>query len=328
VRARRKAACPVKELRRSIDGLLSLAAHRGDFLGFEYYFSWGGGTPPWISGMTQATAVSALGRAAKALDEPRWRRAAHDALGAFETPPPVGVDGGDHFLMYSFSPGLRIFNGELQAVNGIGELAALYPRDRVAGRLFRRGERTARGMIAASDTGAWSLYSYAGREATLGYHQLIEEFLGDMCHQTLRRIYCAAQERFARYEREPTRIGIAPVRKPHARRATLVRFSISKISSVTVRVLGKHDQLITSGLQLPHGEHAVAWTPPARGSFKVRISAQGPSGPLGVATRRVHVVLPKPKPKKKHCKRPEMRTRPAAPSPASGPRCIRRSRSS
>jgi hypothetical protein len=302
VRARRTAACRVRQLRRTIDGLLALAAHRGDFLAFEYYFSWGGGTPPWISGMTQATAVSALARAAKALDEPRWRRAAHTALGAFRTPPPVGVDGGDHFLMYSFAPGLRIFNGELQAVSGIGELAALYPRDRVAAHLFHRGDRTARGMIAASDTGAWSLYSYAGREATLGYHQLIEEFLGDMCRRTRRRIYCAAQDRFARYEREPTRIGIAPLRKLRARHATLVRFSLSKISSVTVRVLGKHDQLITTALQLPHGAHAVAWTPPSRGRFKVRISAQGPSGPLGVATRPVRVVLPKPKPKKKPCK--------------------------
>ena len=113
--------------------------------------------------------------------------------------------------MYSFSPGLRIFNGELQAVSGIGELAALWP-DRSARRLFRRGERGARAMVAASDTGAWSLYSFAGREATLGYHQLIEEFLGDMCERTDRRAYCAAEKRFARYEREPTRIGIAPLR--------------------------------------------------------------------------------------------------------------------
>jgi hypothetical protein len=191
----------------------------------------------------------------------------------------------------------------LQAVSGIGQLAALYPSDRVAGRLFRRGERTARAMVAASDTGAWSLYSFAGRESTLGYHQLIETFLGDMCGQTLRRIYCTARDRFARYEREPTRIGIAPLRKLRARHTTLVRFSLSKVSSVTVRVLGKHEETITSGLQLPHGAHAIAWTPPSRGRFKVRISAQGPSGPLGVATRRVHVVLPKPKPKRKPCKR-------------------------
>ena len=40
-------ACPAGELRRSVDGLLDLAARRGDFPAWEHYFSWGGGTPPW-----------------------------------------------------------------------------------------------------------------------------------------------------------------------------------------------------------------------------------------------------------------------------------------
>ena len=305
-RARRRSACPVRDLRRGVDGLLGLAAGRGGFLAWEHYFSWGGGSPPWISGMTQATAVSALARAARALDEPRWRRAAHRALGAFTTPPPLGVDGGDHFLMYSFAPGLRIFNGELQAVSGIGELAALWP-DRLARRLFRRGERGARSMILAADTGAWSLYSFAGRESTLSYHQLIEEFLGDMCHSTDRRTYCDAHARFARYEREPTRIGIAPLRRLRARHATTVRFSISKVSAVKVRVYGEKGLTLSQDLTLPYGQHAVGWTPPSRGRFRLRIEAQGPSGPVGVKTQSVRVVLPKPKPKKPACKRQKAR---------------------
>jgi D-glucuronyl C5-epimerase C-terminus len=296
--ARRRAACPVRELRRGVDRLLALAAHRGDFLAWEHYFSWGGGTPPWISGMTQATAISALARAARALDEPRWRRAAHRALGAFTAPPPLGVDGGDHYLMYSFSPGLRVFNGELQAVSGIGELAALHP-DRLARRLFRRGERNARAMVAAADTGAWSLYSFAGREATLSYHQLIEEFLGDMCGKTDRRVYCDAHARFARYEREPTRIGIAPLRRLRARHSTSLRFSISKVSTVRVRMYGERGLALSRDLTLPYGTHAVGWTPPSRGRFRLRIEAQGPSGPVGTKSRSFRVVLPKPKPKKK-----------------------------
>ena len=278
-KARRRAACPVAELRRTVDGLLALAARRGNgFPAWEHYFSWGGGSPPWISGMTQATAISALARASKALDEPRWRRAAHRALAAFDAPPPMGVNGGDHFLMYSFAPGLRIFNGELQAVSGLGEQAVL-SRDRHARRLFARGERTTRAMVAAADTGAWSLYSWAGRESTLGYHQLIEEFLGDMCLRTHRRTYCAARKRFARYEREPTRIGITPLRRLKARHSTLVRFSISKVSAVTVRVWSKKGLSLSRTLQLPYGSHAIDWTPPARGRFRLQINAQGPSGP-------------------------------------------------
>jgi hypothetical protein len=296
--ARRRDACPARALRRRVDALLGLASRRGGFLAWEHYFSWGGGTPPWISGMTQATAVSALARAARALDEPRWKRAAHKALGAFTAPPPLGVDGGDHYLMYSFSPGLRIFNGELQAVSGIGELARLYP-DRLARRLFHRGERTARRMIEAADTGAWSLYSFAGREATLSYHQLIEAFLDDMCEKTERRAYCDAHARFARYEREPTRIGIAPLRRLRARHTTSVRFSISKISSVKLRVYGERGLTMSRDLTLPYGVHTVGWTPPSRGRFRVRIEAQGPSGPVGMKSRSVRVVLPKPKPKRK-----------------------------
>ena len=221
---RTRAACPVRELRRNVDALLALAAHRGDFLAWEHYFEWSGGTPPWISGMTQATAVSALARAARALDEPRWRKAAHQALGAFDAAPPLGVDGGDHFLMYSFAPSLRIFNGELQAVSGIGELAALY-RDRRANRLFRRAERGARAMVAASDTGAWSLYSFAGREATLGYHQLIEQFLGDMCTHTepprLLRRRAAVRPLPARADAHRDRAAAAPARQATHLRALL-----------------------------------------------------------------------------------------------------------
>jgi len=301
--ARRRTACPVRELRRGVDGLLDLAARRGGFLTWEHYFSWNGGTPPWISGMTQATAVSALARAARALDEPRWRRAAHQALGAFTTAPPLGVDGGDHFLMYSFAPGLRIFNGELQAVSGIGELAYLWP-DQKAHRLFRRGERGARAMVAAADTGAWSLYSFAGREATLSYHQLIEEFLGDMCDRTDRRVYCDAHVRFARYEREPTRVGIAPLGRLRARHAATVRFSISKISTVKVRLWRGKGLTFSRDLTLPYGRHTVGWTPPSRGRFKLRIEAQGPSGPVGVKAHTLKVVLPKPKPKKRKKDKP------------------------
>jgi hypothetical protein len=306
-RAPRRGDCPATRLRRAVDGLLALAARRGgDFPAGEHYFSWAGGSPPWISGMTQATAVSALARAARALDVPRWRRAAHAALDAFRAPPPLGVDGGDHFLMYSFAPGLRIFNGEMQSVSGIGEMAALWG-DLRAYALFQRGERGARSMVAAADTGAWSLYSFAGRESTLSYHQLIKEFLGDMCQRTRRRVYCDAHVRFGRYELEPTRIAIAPLRRLHARRATTVRFSISKESTVKVRLWGEKGLRLSRDLSLPYGEHELDWTPPTRGRFTLRIEAQGPSGPVGVKSQTFRIVLPKPKPKKKRDEKPGKR---------------------
>jgi D-glucuronyl C5-epimerase C-terminus len=289
---RRRHGCRPRAVRRTLDDLLALASNRAGFLAWEHHFDWGGGYAPWISGMSQATAISALSRGARALGERRWLRAARRALGAFRAPPPVGVAAGDHFLMYSFAPDLRIFNGELQAVNGIGEMARL-SGDRSARRLFRRGERAVRSTVAASDTGAWSLYSRAGRESTLDYHRLVGRFLGDMCERTRRRTYCAAERRFSRYEREPTRIGIAPLRRLHARRATRVRFSLSKISDVDVRITSRRGLVLSRDLSLPHGHYAVDWTPPDRGRYELLIEAQGPSGPPGVERRTVRIVLPR-----------------------------------
>ncbi len=175
--------------------------------------------------------------------------------------------------MYSFAPTLRIFNGELQAVSGIGELATLL-RDRGAKRLFARAEPSARRAILASDTGAWSLYSQSGRESTLNYHRLLGEFLGDMCERTRRPAYCDAHARFARYEREPTRIGVVPPRGLVARRAHTIRFAISKVSHVQrarvrpararpqprprPRLRGPHGRLDAAGARaLPAADHGA-----------------------------------------------------------------------
>jgi hypothetical protein len=298
---RKKSACAKRRLQRDVEALVALGSSRGGFLAWEHFFDWGGGYAPWISGMTQATAVSALARASRALDKRRFARAAHRALGGFSTPPPVGVDGGDHFIMYSFAPGLRIFNGELQAVNGVGELASL-TGDKQAKRLFRRSERAIRDEVTAFDTGAWSLYSAAGRESTLNYHQLVGRLLGDMCVRTARSAYCDARERFARYEREPTRIGIASQKGLYAGRPTAARFSLSKVSHVQVRIWREGVLRLSRELDLPRGSHSVPWTPSARGNYRLRIDARGPSGPLGVEQRRFKIVLPKPPPPPPRCR--------------------------
>jgi hypothetical protein len=139
-----KGPCAKAALRRALDRLVALGAQRDRFVAWEYYFSFGGGTPPWISGMTQGTAIQALARATRVFPRGsrRYRRTAARALGAFRAPPPVGVrvaaPSGSHYLMYSFSPGLRILNGNLQAVTGLRDLAVL-GRSRAARVLFRRG---------------------------------------------------------------------------------------------------------------------------------------------------------------------------------------------
>jgi hypothetical protein len=255
-----------------------------------------------MSGMPQATAVQALSRAARAFRAPRYARIARRALGAFETPPPTGVavpgDGGRRYVMYSFAPTLRILNGELQAVNGLRD-AAVLGRDVRAARLVRAGDRAARAALGGFDTGAWSLYSAAGGESTLSYHQLTTGILGELCQRTARAEYCRAQRRFARYEHEPPRIGIAPLRGLWARHSAPLRFTLSKGSAVRVRVFGPKGLVMARDLQLGRGGHDLSWTPPSRGRFRVQVHARGPEGRLGSSDRTVRVVLPKPKPKKK-----------------------------
>src|SRR5829696_8985566 len=88
---RARPGCGERELRRRLDALSRLGARRGGFVAWEYHYAYAQGTPPWMSGMAQATAVQALARAARAFHAPRYARLAQRALGAFETPPPTGV---------------------------------------------------------------------------------------------------------------------------------------------------------------------------------------------------------------------------------------------
>ncbi len=295
--------CAGRDLRARLDRLARLSARRGGFRAWEYYYAYAQGTPPWMSGMAQATAVQALARGARAFGRPRYARLARRALGAFETPPPAGVSvpaaEGRRFVMYSFAPTLQILNGELQAVNGLRD-AAVLGRSRRAARLVRAGDRAVRHAIAGFDTGAWSLYSAAGAESTLAYHQLTTGFLGELCNRTERAEYCRAERRFARYEHEPPRIGIAPLSGLWARRSAPLRFTLSKGSSVQVRVYGPAGVVLSRDLQLGRGGHELGWTPPSRGRFRVQVRARGPEGRLGSSDRTVRVRFPKPEPKPKH----------------------------
>jgi hypothetical protein len=95
--------CRPERLRKALDGIVSLAVERGDFLAWEYYFVFGFGRPPWISGLAQATAMQALTRGSTYFKDPRYLEVAKRALGAFKTRAPLGVrvdaEAGDHFLI-------------------------------------------------------------------------------------------------------------------------------------------------------------------------------------------------------------------------------------
>ena len=78
------------DLRSMAEDLVDLAVERNGFLAWEYYFAFGGGSPPWISGMAQGTAMQALARAANRLNDPALLEVAARARGAFDTATPEG----------------------------------------------------------------------------------------------------------------------------------------------------------------------------------------------------------------------------------------------
>ena len=271
--------CKPEELRTLLDRMIGLAAARGGFVAWEYGFSFGGGSPPWVSGLAQGTAIQALTRGSALLSEPRYAEVAKRALGAFERKPPVGVSvpsgsgSGRHYLIYSFNSQLRVLNGFLQALVGVYDLAEATGDPR-ARRIFEAGDRAARRELRRYDTGAWSLYAAGGAESDLGYHRLVRDFLRSLCTRTKEGAYCAPAERFDRYLHERTRVSFPKPGPARSGQPASIRFGLSKLSCVTLRVRRAGKLVHVRTLVMPRGVRALAYTPPERGAYTVQVQAR------------------------------------------------------
>jgi hypothetical protein len=276
---RGESACDEKGLRRLLDEMAALAVRRSRrFIAWEYAFSFGGGSPPWISGMAQATGIQALARAAKLLNEPHYVDVARKALGAFETLPPTGVRttgpaGGVHYLQYSFAPRLYIFNAFLQALIGLHDFGKL-AGDARATKLFREGEPEARSEVPLSDVGDWSRYSYRGAESNRDYHELLREFLQSMCTRRLGDLYCDYAARYRGYQVDPPELVYSGPQAATEDQLVALRFTISKLSVVEVKVI-RGGKLVFSRLAtVRRGTGAFAWRPRGPGLFRVQLAAK------------------------------------------------------
>ncbi|HWX75404.1 MAG TPA: D-glucuronyl C5-epimerase family protein, partial [Solirubrobacteraceae bacterium] len=173
-------------LRQLLGEALPLAARRAGGLAWEYLFSFDGGAPPWTSGLSQGTALQALSRAYSRLKNPAYLAAAKQALGIFQTPPPAGVlvrtAAGSHYLEYTYAPQERILNGFIQADIGLYDYTK-YTADPLGEKLFEAGDAEARVEVPRYDTGAWSMYDQHS-ESNLNYHELLTEFLANLCTRT------------------------------------------------------------------------------------------------------------------------------------------------
>jgi hypothetical protein len=175
-----------EELEELLGEVIPLATARAGGIAWEYMFHFDGGSPPWTSGLSQGTALQALARAYSRLKTPAYLTAAKAALGIFQTPPPAGVRvataAGAHYLEYTYAPQERILNGFIQSLNGLYDYTK-YTGDPLGQQLFEAGDAQARLEVPHYDTGAWSMYDQHS-ESNLNYHELLTEFLQDLCTRT------------------------------------------------------------------------------------------------------------------------------------------------
>ena len=175
-------------LRALLAEAIPLATQRAGGIAWEYMFEFDGGRPPWISGLSQGTALQLLARAYSRFHEASYLTAAQQALAVFEHPPPQGVrvatPAGAMYAEYSFAPSDHILNGFIQALVGLYDYAAL-THEPAGLALFEAGDAEARAEVPHYDTGAWSLYDQFG-ESDLNYHELLTEFLAHLCERTRR----------------------------------------------------------------------------------------------------------------------------------------------
>jgi hypothetical protein len=291
-------------LRALLREVIPLASQRAGGIAWEYMFAFDGGVPPWTSGLSQGTAVQLLARAYSRYKEPAYLTAAKQALGVFQTPPPQGVrvvaPAGALYAQYSFAPRDRILNGFIQALVGLYDYASI-SKDPLGLALFQAGDAEARVLVPRYDTGAWSLYDQFG-ESSLGYHELLTEFLEHLCERTRKGsplgpptplsedgIYCTTAQRFTADLSTPPSISLLSKTLRGGTRAG-VQVSLSKISHVRLTVKRGAQVVWSVAATVGGGRPRLLWpTPAAGGSFSVALSATDLAGNTSSATGTISV---------------------------------------
>jgi hypothetical protein len=296
--------CRRATLAAAADRLVEIGVPAGRTLRFEYLFAFGGGDPGWVSAMTQATGAQALARARAITKQRRYAASARQAYRALTRDAPRGaaVRGGDglvsHLAMYSFRPGLRVLNGEEQALIGVADYARI-TGDRDAARLARRGARELAGRLPAFDTGAWTLYSLGGAEADMNYHRLAARFATGMCTRSLARGFCPAAARFSRYTTEAPRLWLTAPAQARAPRRLAIALRASKQSSARLLVRDRTGRvLLDRRLALGRGGAGVVLPVRRAGHLTVTLDARAING-RGARRTATITVTPPPKPKPK-----------------------------
>jgi hypothetical protein len=240
---------------------------RGGGIGWEYYFRFDGGRPPWLSGMAQSVAAQAFARAASLVpvESAAFLREAGAAYRAIPAGLMTKVSAGPWIRLYSFTT-VAVLNAQLQSVLSL-ESYAKATGDSVAAALAAQMEQTAAAALSRFDTGYWTYYSLAGDSSPLSYHKYVVQLLQRLAPDDSR--FAAAADRFAAYLREPPAFQLANAP------AGELRFWLSKPASVSITTAtGSAMRLSLGG-----GWHTLRWREPAHsGIYGIKVSAIGPAG--------------------------------------------------
>jgi len=189
--------------------LLARSVVRFGGLAWEYYFRFGGGRPPWISGMAQAVAAQALSRAGTLLGDPTLISAAQRA---YKTVPALtrSVSTGPWIRIYAFNND-TVLNAQLQTIVSLQDYAAA-TGDQAATSLASQLLVATDALLPRFDTGYWSLYALGGTEAPLEYHKFVVRLLTTLSKRTQDPTLAQYQQKFSNDLRQPPVVkqGAAP----------------------------------------------------------------------------------------------------------------------
>jgi D-glucuronyl C5-epimerase C-terminus len=265
-----------------IDGAEQLAlalAARGvpgdGALRFEYYFPFGGGRPPWTSGMAQAVMAQAFARASTLTGDADLLADAVPIFHAVQLGLVQQLAQGPWIRLYSFDREV-VLNAQLQAILSLEDYVA-ETADASASTLAASMLESAQRLLPRFDTGYWSLYSLAGDESPLEYHTYVIQLLNKLAARHPEGPWADVAARFTEYRTEPPsfRVGPAPgtlYPRPADgyKDAAPIRFWLSKRSRVTVAANGR-----ATTAWLSHGSHTLFWSPGSLrpGSYQPTLSA-------------------------------------------------------
>jgi len=242
--------------------LLDRSVVRAGGLAWEYYFAFGGGRPPWISGMAQAVAAQAFARAGTLLTDPTLTAVSqrvYTTVSSLTRQAPTGP----WIRLYAFS-GLTVLNAQLQTIVSLQDYAT-QTGDQAATALASELQSATVGLLPRFDTGYWSLYSLDGPEATLEYHKYVVRLLSTLAKRTQDPTLVTYAQRFSNDLREPPVVKegpapgvIYPAPQDGFRDYARYVFWVSKRS--TVRLLVDH---AGKPIVVQRGWHSILWSPGA-----------------------------------------------------------------